>query len=691
MKRKDKKYLRVTLLEYKPISGMVDDVFISETRKSVDALGEHPKLDPLTINNNCKKLDLSFYEKRYNDNLDILKKRIKIICNLPIMAACLEYNNKQLFHDFKELERLKDRKRENNVYKSLVSYINRVSFDATYGGLMGFYSWAQSVSGSNNIFKNELNLIFEKNRFLNSNKSKASPKSIYLNPTVIFNKSGVIFFKHENNREQIIKIKNSFAVNVLQAIRSHDFIKKKLNFKIRFIGEGDIKKVDKDFLGGIFKKLTEAEAIGLRSKEIYKICFKDKKNLDSKSINLNKNIKIKEGSVYDLISAGSFYVDKKVYLDFKKSAYVYLDLLERQLQGIHAEKIYLGKALKQYLEKIKKDKCLLLDFVISQEAKIAEIRKKRDTFCFSFYEKFFSKIQINKAAEKIEFNNWKAENKKIRKDLEFYFSSCRVDGKRHVLIENISPAGVFSSRFDYLVEGKSFIKDSSKVEPIEVIFTPSSPKLFHAFRRKVYTRYFLNINNYIKHSKQRVLNINEIYLVLDKMDLPTLYSPRLDKYFDPVIHSTLPVEQSRITAFLRMISRAQEEVYALPRLLPDMIDGLNYVPRIVINDLIISRRIWQLLTKDVNIIKGSMPKYNEYLYLIRLFKKKKIPRFVNLFSPGNKNVRPIDLYNPMSLLLFKKYSEEEFVYIEEMLPSPEHADHFDEKIGHLSQYYHILS
>ena len=134
-----------------------------------------------------------------------------------------------------------------------------------------------------------------------------------------------------------------------------------------------------------------------------------------------------------------------------------------------------------------------------------------------------------------------------------------------------------------------------------------------------------------------------------------------------------------------MISQTQEEVYDFPRLLPTDDSGLDYIPRVVIQNVIISKRIWRISTRDLLIIKGSMIKFNEYLHLMRLINTKKIPRFVNAFAESDANKRAFDLFNPFSLIMLKRYREEKFVYVEEMLPSPQSVDLLDQQIGHLSQ------
>jgi len=231
------------------------------------------------------------------------------------------------------------------------------------------------------------------------------------------------------------------------------------------------------------------------------------------------------------------------------------------------------------------------------------------------------------------------------------------------------------------------LKKINSYEPIEVIFKPADRDFFHIFRRKKYCKYSLNINNFIKYPDKDVININDINLTLDKNNLPILYSTKLDKYFDPVTHTTMSAEQSIVTIFLRMISRAQEEVYFLPKILPQKNNNLDFIPRITIDNLLLTKKTWVIKNDIINVIKGSMIKYNEFLYLIDLFNTKKIPRFVTVFT-NRHNIRFLDLYNPISLLLLKKYKEK-FIYFEEMLPSPLNLSFFDEKQEFFTQYHFL--
>ena len=91
----NKNYIRTALLKYESISKMVVDVFIIETRKLLNEMAKHPKLNILTINPGCKKLNFSVYERQYANNLKFIKRHIDKVCYLPIMSACLEYNNKR--------------------------------------------------------------------------------------------------------------------------------------------------------------------------------------------------------------------------------------------------------------------------------------------------------------------------------------------------------------------------------------------------------------------------------------------------------------------------------------------------------------------------------------------------------------------------------------------------------------------
>lgn len=665
MKRRNKKYVRTALLEYKLASEMVSGDFVSETEKAIKKIDECPKINLLTLNDRCRKLNFSFYKKIYASNLEIIKYSIEKICSLPIMSACLEYNNENLFHDFIKIKYLKDQKKKNNIYKSLNAYVNRVSYKSLYGGLMGFYSLAKSRQKNNGIFdKIKPVLIFEKNRFFISTRTELT-EDFYNNPTIIKN-GELIYFRYDSNKEQIVKIKNPSILNILQKIKN----KKILN------------------------KLIELNIVSLESGEISEICFKRKGSLKFKNIKLNNKIKLNKNNVYDLINAATFNIDKNIYIAFERAANIYLDLLENQLASIHTEKKYLGNIVKKCLKKRRREKYSLLNFIIDYRDDILKLREKRKNCHYLFYKKFFSKIQPNKNVGEITFDNWRVKDKKIRKNLEFYFSTCKIQGEQYIVVENISPMGIFSSRFDYFIkdnhDSSIISKHDNLLEPIEIIFAPQNPELFHSFRRKRYTKFYLNINNFIKYPQKNILNINDVCIALNGDGLPVLYSSKLNKYFDPVIHSTLPAEQSLIVTFLRMISQSQEEVYELPKLLPNNNSDLDYIPRIIIENLILSKKIWRISTKDINVIKGSVPKYNEYLYLLRLFRAKKIPRFINIFSPQDSSPRPIDLYNPLSLLSFKKYSKEKFIYIEEMLPSPEHVDFFDKQIGHFNQYFYTF-
>jgi len=402
MKRRDKKYIRTALLKYNFTSGMIGENFIGETKRALKKIDEYPKINLLTFNDRCRKLNFSFYKKIYDSNLEIIKYSIEKICSLPIMNACLEYNNENLSHDFIKIKYLKNQKKKNNIYKSLTAYVNRVSYKSLYGGLMGFYSLVKSKQKNYKYFnKIKPILLSEKNRLYISSNNKPA-KDIYINPTIIKDDE-LIYFRHENNKEQIVKIKNPSILNILQDI---------------------VCKTGKHPLGKILNKLIDLKIVSLNSREISEICFKRKASLKFKNIKLNNRIRLNKNNVYDLINAATFDIDKNVYIAFEKAAHIYLDLLDNQLASIHAEKKYLGNIVKKYFKKTKKEKCLLLNFIIDYKNDILKLREKRKNCHDLFYKKFFSKIQSNKNVEEIKFDKWKIENKKIRKDLEWRTICC---------------------------------------------------------------------------------------------------------------------------------------------------------------------------------------------------------------------------------------------------------------------------
>ena len=392
----NKNYIRMALLKYESISKLVDDAFIVETKKILNKMAKHPKLDILTINPGCKKLNFSVYGGQYADNLEFIKKHINKVCRLPMMSACLEYNNKLLSHDFRKLKYLKDQKDKNNIYKSLTSYINRASYNATYGGLMGIYSTIKITEGNHRSSANKLSLFVEKDRFISKNISKNTQDNIYLNPSIILKNTEVVYIKYENNKEQVIKIHNPLFVSILQIIKDQSLLmRNKLSFKRTIIKKGILRKKDDDLLNNIFNKMIELDLVRLRSKRISEVCFKDKKYIKILEVGLKKNIKLDSGNVYDLINENALYLNENIYSCFKKSASLYLDLLNGQLSAIHEEKVFLGMILRKYLKKINNDKCLLLDFVINHKDEILWLRKKRENYGLSYYENFISLIKLN--------------------------------------------------------------------------------------------------------------------------------------------------------------------------------------------------------------------------------------------------------------------------------------------------------
>ncbi len=368
----------------------------------------------------------------------------------------------------------------------------------------------------------------------------------------------------------------------------------------------------------------------------------------------------------------------------------YLNLINKQILHIKEEKKQICELLKIRFKKNKKKECNLLSFIANNIVEINEIRDKRKIFNSYFQDEILPRINKNLSSdiEQVSINN---SNSNIETDgkYELYFSSCYINDKSYHLVNGISPSGIFSSRPDYLFLQKTKLKQLN-CEPIEILFDNCNKNMHHSARRLKYCRWGLNINFPVKNGDMQIINIGDISLTVDENDFPRLYYSRLKKYFDPVIHSTLSAAQSTIVKFLRMISEAQEEVYYLPTIELNKTDNIDYFPRVILKNIIVSKRKWTIPTRFINIIKGSEPKFNEYLYLVKFFNEYYIPRFINIL-PNEKNgiYRPIDIYNPYSLLQIKKYKGNSHVTIEEMLPSPETINNENKPENRLSHYLYI--
>ncbi|MFA6105066.1 MAG: hypothetical protein WC725_00495 [Patescibacteria group bacterium] len=688
MRVKNHDYIRTTSVEYNQAVKLVSTTFINETFRMLYKFGKFPKLDIRTIDERCGKVDMTAYIKSYGKCISSIKSRLYKLTFSPVISVCIAYNNKPLLDDFEKIKYSTNKKRNNNVFRSLNFFISRATFDATYGGLFGFYSHFRFVSSHNVSFNKKLLLFSEKNR-LDVDSVKISKSNVFsLNPTIVISENYVMYFRYKKNEEEVIKVHSKEVVRLfkkLASAKSNLISLDDLENAIKLTGIR--KNFDNKYYLSFVSKLIDLGLIKRDPISVKNKLFKNRSfdiPFEAKSI---RGIKDEKHSIYDLYNVNNVYVENSLSNEFKASTSIYLNLLNQQLQSIHNEKVYLGNILRQYLKNINKDRCGLLDFVVVFKDEILNLKKSRANNSFSFYEKFLNEINTNKKAEEVQFKNIFTQKSEVKSDLEFYLSVCKINNKNRILINCISPSGVLSSRFDYILKSKRTIFHRSMYEPIEVIFEPQNINLFHSFRRNKYTKYFLNINCNLNNLRQEVINANSICLTIGESGLPVLFSPETNMFFDPVVHSTLSAEHSIILVFLRMISRCQEEIDVLPRLLPDRVKGLNYIPRVVVENLIISKRIWKIELVEINIINGSIPKYNEYLYLMNYFKVRKIPRFVTVFSPLNEKQKFLDLYNPFAFLLFKKYKNEKYIFFEEMMPSPNNVSDFDEKNKHFNQYF----
>jgi hypothetical protein len=634
MQKKINQLARQTSLDYNIVINLLDDSFAKSTQSFVADFYVILKKNNYFCSNDMNSERINEYQALYNGNLEILKEKLLKVANSRLLRLFLEYNNKFLFSELNSLENIQDKQKINNFYKSISAYINRLALNPVHGGFSGVYSKIY-FSRNNAVAKNnrvKLKILEQK---ISLSLKKCEGDNVCINPTIFTQDNNTIYFRFKDNAEEIIKIKDIDSATL--------FNKFKINGKVN--------------------KLIDAGIVNKSFSDLNSNCFSKYRFINKYSSLVDERLRIKDNYVYDLVNCNRLIVNSDIVRNFDLAASTYLSFLKKQLLSLQNEKKIIGNILIKYLNNTGKDSCLLLDFIVRFKDEIEKIRNNRVDF-----DKFFEdQVYSSMSKDSLVWQNRKIIADKTIGNFEFYFSIHKVDNKELYYFENISPSGIFSSRLDYLFKqskGKGYAKD--KLEPLEIIFAPQDHKLYHAYRRRKTTTYYLNINQFVKSSSRYLININEIELVFDDDYCPTIYCKRLNKRFDPVIHSTLSASDSIILIFLRMISRSQEEVYELPRFLPTNNEATD-LPRLIVNNVIISSRKWCFQLSELNIIKGSAPSADEFISIISKLLDRKVPRFFKIVCHG-EDPRIIDMYNPFSLLQIKKYKNCEFIYLEEILP-----------------------
>ncbi len=638
MKKTLNKFARLTLLDYKLPMSLVDDCFITKTEEIIKTLEKDKMCYNFSLTMRQKDKKNSNYAELYHKKIEEIKKKLLNTINGSILKNCLAYNNRFLFLRLSELPLIKDKQKINNFFKSINAYLNRMAFNPTYGGLMGFYS---RISLKKNCLKTNrlsLKILEQPNGLMQKN---VNSKIVCFNPTIFSKKNKILFFRFKDDFEEIVKINNFSNITLAKEI-----------------------KKTKGLQG-----LLDIDLASNSHFDIYKNCFGASSRPTRHDLVEKNNFKIKEGFVYDVINTDTITVHKRVDDNFKLAASTCLNYLKKQLSDLHNEKKMLGKILADHLRDIGSGSCLLLDFIASFKRKIEEIRDNRDNFG-SYFENKISSLILTNANDQVVVKRRLKINNMINK-LEFYFSTCQINNKEIYIFENISPIGILSSRQDYFLKNEPSrdISTNKTAEPLEIVFCPVNPKMYHAYRRNKKHRYFLNVNQFTERRARYQIDANEMELVLSKDLCPMLYCRRLDRMFDPVFNSTLSAKSSIILIFLRMISHSQEEVSELPNFLPKNISALVNIPRLIVNNVVVLKRKWCFNSTELNIIKKSVPDVDEFLLILNKLLERNIPRFVNLVRRG-ENPKTIDIYNPFSLLQIKKYQNDRCICFEELLPYP---------------------
>lgn len=632
--QKINKLARQTSLDYNIVINLLDDSFVKSTQALVADFYVIFKKNNYFCSKGMNSERIKEYQALYNGNLEILKEKLLKIANSRLLRLFLEYNNKFLFSELNNLEYIQDKQKINNFYKSISAYINRLALNPVHGGFSGIYSKIY-FSRNNTVAKNNFVKIKILEQKINLSLKKCEGDDVCFNPTIFIQDGNTIYFRFKDNAEEIVKIKDIDSATLFN------------KFKI----------------DGKVNKLIDAGIVNKSFSDLNSNCFSKYRFINKYSSLDDERLVIKDNYVYDLVNCDRLIVNPDIISNFNLAASTYLSFLKKQLLSLQNEKKIMGNILIKYLNNVGKDSCLLLDFIVRFKDEIEKIRNNRADFDKFFEDQMYSLM----SNDSLVWQSRKIIADKTIGNFEFYFSIHKVNNKELYYFENISPSGIFSSRLDYLFKqsnGVGYAKD--KLEPLEIIFFPQDHKLYHAYRRRKTTKYYLNINQFVKSSSRYLININEIELVFDDDCCPTIYCKRLNKRFDPVIHSTLPASDSIILIFLRMISRSQEEVYELPRFLPTNNEATD-LPRLIVNNVIISKRKWRFDLAELNIIKGSIPSADEFIFIISKLLDRKVPRFVNIVCDG-EDPRIIDIYNPFSLLQIKKYKDYRFLYLEEMMP-----------------------
>ncbi|MCL2859925.1 MAG: hypothetical protein FWF46_05090 [Oscillospiraceae bacterium] len=593
----------------------------------------------LTYNNLIKVKDIktlvNISIESYEKYLVSLKKGLSNLVDNKMILNIIKYNNDIMSVNNEILNREKNTKKENDIIKTIFSYIYRGQYKMVYGAFSNFYS-KYKISKNKSIAKSLYSII----------ENIKYDDEIYINPCNINN----LFFNITNGKNTIIRLKEE-DMRILKEIIKNPFNQELIQAKGTFINAGILKHFSFKFDYNFEKKIKKYESYKLDG-------FKNQ--------------------IFNIINKNLIYVPDDSYSDMVKSCEVFLNLLNKQFEHLNSEKkIFLNDIKKRYDGKVN-----LLQYVYNNISVIEREYLKRS----KFNQYFLNELKIG--SKRFDYKQVKynlnidvSENK--YSNIEAFVSSVKFNNMNYYLVDSISPIGVFSSRIEPVFDDENSLDNKY----VECIFDYSdNPDNYHTFRRNKYTDFVLNINLNPVNIDGKIIDINDVFLEV-KGDNIQFYSKKYNKYFEPVFHTTLPNSIFIISKFIKMISYYQSETYSIPNIMEYFVTDKDYVPRLLINNLIVQKRTWKIYSNEINInFKFSLLEYNNFINTIKVLLDKNIPRYINIFNNPNEDRRIIDIHNPYSLMQLKRYLVNEYFYIEEVLPNNECISDIDLQNDFLTQY-----
>lgn len=369
--------------------------------------------------------------------------------------------------------------------------------------------------------------------------------------------------------------------------------------------------------------------------------------------------------------------------EVSKNLYILLEVLRPAFNQLYLERLRIGKMLAQEQQESCAKRITFLEFVSKNAERIIRNRLMRATA-----EELWELCSLNRKCEigPITIPPQGYENVFALEFLVRFIQRPEDSLLYDIVVDNISPAGVLSSRSDYLTGFDSqpiLTKCSQNMRmPVDVINTMWLSSHYHALRRNKVTPYVIVIGpDVVLPLNVHSIPINELTLDLDEDGIPSLYWGA--KPIEPLWRTTMSPRVSVLTLLLRIVSRLQPEVPEIPQYIPFGKPGMH--DHVRLENLLLSPRKWVYPGAEFIDISPSNMNYVQYQRVRKLLKNQEVPRFVFVMSNKYKSRRALDTESPLSLQLLHRHSQDEYVILEEVhLPkniSDEEYHHTQHLIG----------